>query len=66
MEAVLAFEESRGKVVYPDANSTMRVLRAIYNFARATHEHLPENPVSRLSQTRAWYREDRRRGGPVP
>jgi integrase len=44
------------------ANSTMRVLRAIYNFARATHEHLPENPVSRLSQTRAWYREERRRG----
>ncbi len=44
------------------ANSTMRVLRAIYNFARATHEHLPENPVYRLSQTRAWYREDRRRG----
>ncbi len=44
------------------ANSTMRVLRAIYNFARATYEQLPENPVSRLSQTRAWYREDRRRG----
>lgn len=25
MEAVLAFEESRGKVVYPDANSTLRI-----------------------------------------
>jgi integrase len=44
------------------ANTTMRVLRAIYNFALAAYEDLPPNPVLRLSRTRSWYREERRRG----
>lgn len=43
------------------ANGAMRVLRAVYNFAKATHDDLPENPVSRISLARTWYREERRR-----
>lgn len=43
------------------ANLAMRVLRALFNFAMAQYEDefgnrpLAENPVNRLSQTRAWY-----------
>ena len=49
------------------ANMTMRVLRAIFNFAAEKYEDsqgrsfFPENPVSRLSRTRAWFRIERRR-----
>lgn len=49
------------------ANLSMRLLRAIFNFAIAQYEGenglslIPENPVNRLSQTRAWYRVERRR-----
>jgi integrase len=49
------------------ANYAMRLLRAIFNFAIAKYEDeagrslISENPVKRLSQTRAWYRVDRRR-----
>jgi integrase len=48
------------------ANLAMRVLRAVFNFAIAQYEDsegnsiISENPVKRLSQTRAWYRVDRR------
>lgn len=48
------------------ANLTMRYLRAIFNFAAAQYENrkgeplIPDNPVRRLSQTRAWYRIERR------
>lgn len=48
------------------ANGAMRCLRAVLNFARANYEDssghsiLLENPVSRLTHTRAWYRVDRR------
>lgn len=48
------------------ANLTMRYLRAIFNFAAAQYENskgeplIPDNPVKRLSQTRAWYRIERR------
>ena len=42
------------------ANGAMRVLRAIYNFSKAMQPGLPDNPVARLSQTRAWYKEHRR------
>jgi len=44
----------------------MRFLRALFNFAIAQYEDgsghsvLRENPVMRLTQTRAWYRVDRR------
>jgi integrase len=48
------------------ANSAMRLLRAIFNFAAGQYEDakglslIPENPVKRLSQTRAWYQVKRR------
>lgn len=54
---------SRTKV---QANLVMRYLRAIYNFASFQYENskgeplIPDNPVKRLSQTRAWYRVERR------
>lgn len=49
------------------ANNSMRVLRAIFNFAAGEYEDehgnalFPDNPVTRISHTRAWYRVDRRR-----
>ncbi len=49
------------------ANLAMRVLRALFNFAAGQYEDskgkslINDNPVKRLSQTRAWYRIDRRR-----
>lgn len=48
------------------ANLAMRVLRALFNFAKvqyedsAGHSLLADNPVTRLTQTRAWYRVGRR------
>lgn len=48
------------------ANLAMRVLRALFNFAAGQYEDaqgkslILENPVRRLSQTRAWYRVERR------
>jgi integrase len=49
------------------ANLAMRFLRSLLNFAISKYEDskgqsfILENPVKRLSQTRAWYRVDRRR-----
>ena len=48
------------------ANLTMRFVRALFNFAIGQYEDssgnpiIPDNPVKRLSQTRAWYRVDRK------
>jgi integrase len=48
------------------ANYSMRCLRALINFAAVKYEGkngisiIQENPVKRLSQTRSWYRIDRR------
>lgn len=48
------------------ANNTMRVLRAIFNFAMEKYEGkdgkpvLSGNPVDRLSKSRAWYNVKRR------
>lgn len=48
------------------ANLSMRLLRALFNFASGQYEDdqghslIAENPVRRLSQTRAWYRIERR------
>lgn len=44
----------------PTANKSMRILRAVYNFASIVHPGLPANPVLRLTLTRAWYPEHRR------
>ncbi len=56
--------QTRGEAT---ANLCMRVLRAVFNFAAGKYEDakgrtfLPENPVKRLSATRAWYRVERRK-----
>ena len=48
------------------ANLSMRYLRALFNFAAAKYQDdegrplIDSNPVKKLSQTRAWYRVDRR------
>lgn len=42
------------------ANNVMRHLRSVYNFAAATHDEFPPNPVQILTQARAWHRERRR------
>lgn len=55
--------EERG---FTYANLAMRMLRALFNFAAGQYEDsqgvsiIKENPVRRLSQTRAWYRIERR------
>lgn len=47
------------------ANLSMRVLGALFNFAAVSYEVggkalVLDNPVKRLSRTRAWFRVDRR------
>jgi integrase len=48
------------------ANSAMRFLRALFNFAAGEYEDaegrslILENPIKRISHTRAWYRVDRK------
>lgn len=48
------------------ANLSMKVLRAVFNFAMGQYEDgqgrslIIDNPVKRLSQSRAWFRVDRR------
>lgn len=48
------------------ANLAMRLLRALFNFAMNQYEDsqgrsvITENPVKRLSQSRAWFRVERR------
>lgn len=55
-----------GKNSQAQANLTMRFLRALFNFAVGQYEDskgqalIQDNPVKRLSQTRAWYRVERR------
>ncbi len=44
------------------ANNVMRHLRSVYNFTAAGFEEFPANPVTILTQGRAWYPEKRRRG----
>jgi integrase len=43
------------------ANCVMRHLRSVLNFAAAAHGELPPNPVTILTQARAWSSERRRR-----
>lgn len=42
------------------ANNVMRHLRSVYNFAAASHEELPPNPVGIMRQARQWAKERRR------
>lgn len=66
-EAVTKRHQRLGERSPARANNAMRVLRALFNFARGQYEDtegnslFPENPVDRLSHTRAWYRIERRR-----
>lgn len=55
-----------GAASHARANLSMRVLRALFNFAMNQYEDsqgrsvINDNPVKRLSQSRAWYRVERR------
>ena len=55
-----------GKRSHARANNTMRVLRALFNYALEKYENrdgsaiLSGNPVNRLSKNRAWYTVKRR------
>ena len=55
-----------GKRSKARANNTMRVLRALFNYAMSKYEDskgkpiIETNPVDRLSQTRAWFNIERR------
>ena len=66
-DAIAKRHEHLGEKSQARANNAMRVLRAVFNFARHQYEDaeghslFPENPVSRLSHTRAWYHVGRRR-----
>jgi integrase len=57
--------EERGEAY---ANLGARTLRSVLNYAGAKYETgkglsiLPENPVKRISQTRSWYKVERRTG----
>lgn len=48
------------------ANLAMRLLRSLFNFAAGQYEDaqgrslITENPVKKLSQTRAWFKVERR------
>ena len=55
-----------GKASQARANLAMRLLRALFTFASGQYENakgqplFPENPVKRLSLTRAWFKVDRK------
>ena len=48
---------TNGKIA---ANDSFRHFRSVYNFSAATEDDFPPNPVSILSQARAWNKERRR------
>lgn len=55
-----------GKHSHARADNSMRVLRALFNFAAEVYEDeegrtlFPDNPVKRLSKTTAWYNVERK------
>lgn len=66
-DKVQAYHQELGETRGPYyANSCLRFLRALLNFAMAQYEDgfgdpvLRENPVSRITRLHAWYREQRR------
>jgi len=56
-----------GKTSQTRANTTLRILRAVFNYAMAKYENelgepvFVHNPVARLSHVKAWYPETRRK-----
>ena len=59
-DMVAARHKRRLKDSPAGADRAMRVLRAVWNHAREIAPGLPENPVRRLTATRAWSRVGRR------
>jgi len=65
-EMVAARHRELGEISPAQANYAMRLLRALFNFARGEYEDeqgrpvVADNPVARLSHTRRWYRIERR------
>ncbi|MDR3476609.1 MAG: integrase family protein [Gammaproteobacteria bacterium] len=57
-----------GERSHARANLAMRLLRALFNFAMGQYEDtkgrslITENPVKRLSQSRSWFRVEKRQG----
>ena len=55
-----------GQVSEATSNKAMRILRALFNFAASQYEDennkalFPDNPVRRISHTKAWYDVGRR------
>lgn len=43
------------------ANKVMRILRALFNFAHATFDICPVNPVVYLTHVKGWFKETRKR-----
>lgn len=42
------------------ANNALRHFRSVFNFTAAAFDEFPQNPVTILTQARAWHREKRR------
>ncbi len=66
-DAVEARHKKIGKYSETRANTTMRILRTVLNYAIAKYENeagepiFVHNPVARLGHVKAWYPESRRR-----
>ncbi|MFZ4859670.1 MAG: tyrosine-type recombinase/integrase [Desulfuromonadaceae bacterium] len=60
-DMVLKQHAEIGKRSHAMANSTMKALRAVYNYAIDAHDEVfLKNPVRKLSSLQAWYQIDRR------
>ena len=66
-DMVLARHKKRGESSKARANNSMRVLRALFNFAKARYKNnkgrsfVRDNPIDILSHTRAWYKIERKK-----
>jgi integrase len=65
-DMVLKRHAQRGKESPARANNAFRVLRALFNFAKVQYEDdkgnsfFPDNPVDRLSASKAWFKIKRK------
>jgi integrase len=66
-EMVITRHRKIGRTSQAQANLAMRFLRAIFNFAAGNYSDkhgrtlITDNPIRRLSQTKAWYTVERRK-----
>ena len=71
-DKVIKRHAERGAVSKARANNAFRVLRAIFNFAKHHYEDskesslFPENPVEKLSATKAWFKVKRKQSYITP